>query len=207
MLKQFFPILKTSGGVTLKKGTIRSLTIVALLILVIGVPLLVRGARSACNDNVDNDGDGATDYPADAGCANNQDNDETNCGDGAVSGSEVCDGTNLNGQTCVTQGFGGGALSCGATCSSFVTTSCWTNTCSDTDGGTVQGTQGTVSGNYQGAPYSDTDSCLDSITLKEWRCVTVGSGLGGGLTGSSSNYNCNQINGTNYTSCVSGACQ
>ncbi len=160
-----------------------------------------------CDDKTDNDGDGQIDYSADAGCSSYQDNDETNCGDGAVSGSEVCDGTNLNGQTCVTQGFGGGTLSCGATCSSFVTTSCWTNTCSDTDGGTVQGTQGTVSGSYQGTPYSNTDSCIDSIALTEWRCVTVGSGLGGGLTGSSSNYNCNQINGSNYTMCASGACQ
>ncbi|MDO8538085.1 MAG: hypothetical protein Q7S21_04325 [archaeon] len=35
------------------------------------------------------------------------------CGDGVINGSEVCDGLLLNGETCATQGFGGGgALSC-----------------------------------------------------------------------------------------------
>lgn len=189
----------------MKKGTIRSLMIVALIILVIGVPLLVEGARSArsravCNDNLDNDGDGATDYPADAGCVNNQDNDETNCGDGAISGSEVCDGTNLNSQTCVTKGFDGGTLSCASTCQSFVTTGCWTNSCTDTDGGVVQGTQGTVSGSYQGTPYSNTDSCTGiGVNLKEWSCF--------GKYAADSLYDCANINNTNYTTCVSGACQ
>ncbi len=46
------------------------------------------------------------------------------CGNNLIEGAEVCDGTNLNGQTCVSQGFTGGTLSCNAVCSAFVTTAC-----------------------------------------------------------------------------------
>jgi len=47
------------------------------------------------------------------------------CGNGAVEAPEVCDGANLNGQTCVTQGFaGGGVLACAAGCGSFNTAGC-----------------------------------------------------------------------------------
>lgn len=36
------------------------------------------GSTPACSDHIDNDGDGFTDYPADIGCVNGLDNDETN---------------------------------------------------------------------------------------------------------------------------------
>ena len=42
-----------------------------------------------CSDRIDNDGDGFADYPADAGCSNKNDNDETNCGDGVCEGGET----------------------------------------------------------------------------------------------------------------------
>ncbi|PKN23654.1 MAG: hypothetical protein CVU65_13865 [Deltaproteobacteria bacterium HGW-Deltaproteobacteria-22] len=38
------------------------------------------------------------------------------CGDGLVRGTETCDGTNLDGATCVTQGFHPGELACDAEC-------------------------------------------------------------------------------------------
>ncbi len=38
------------------------------------------------------------------------------CGDGTVDANEDCDGTNLNGGTCVTAGFGSGTLACGPGC-------------------------------------------------------------------------------------------
>lgn len=38
------------------------------------------------------------------------------CGDGTVDPNEDCDGTNLNGGTCVTAGFGSGTLACGPGC-------------------------------------------------------------------------------------------
>lgn len=45
------------------------------------------------------------------------------CGNGAVEGAEACDGNDLNGKTCGTQGFDGGSLSCKADCT-FNTSQC-----------------------------------------------------------------------------------
>ncbi|MBP9761168.1 MAG: hypothetical protein KBD15_02935 [Candidatus Magasanikbacteria bacterium] len=45
------------------------------------------------------------------------------CGNGAVEGAEACDGNDLNGKTCGTQGFDGGSLSCSADCT-FNTSQC-----------------------------------------------------------------------------------
>ena len=42
-----------------------------------------------CNDGIDNDGDGQTDYPDDDGCDDASDDDETNCGDGVCEGGET----------------------------------------------------------------------------------------------------------------------
>jgi flagellin-like protein len=46
------------------------------------------------------------------------------CGDGIVNGSEVCDGVNLTGETCVTQGFLSGTLLCSSNCLSFNLSGC-----------------------------------------------------------------------------------
>jgi hypothetical protein len=46
------------------------------------------------------------------------------CGNGVIEGTEVCDGASLGGQTCVTQGFDGGALTCEPSCAAFDTGSC-----------------------------------------------------------------------------------
>ena len=48
------------------------------------------------------------------------------CGNAYVEGGEVCDGANLDANTCVTQGLDGGALSCNATCSGFDASACTT---------------------------------------------------------------------------------
>lgn len=53
------------------------------------------------------------------------------CGNNVREGTEVCDGTALNGQTCATQGFIGGNLACNGTCSGYVTTGCTGAQCSD----------------------------------------------------------------------------
>ena len=45
------------------------------------------------------------------------------CGNGVVDSGEDCDGNNLNGKSCSTEGFAGGTLSCTATCT-FDTSSC-----------------------------------------------------------------------------------
>ncbi|NVB42394.1 hypothetical protein G6O69_31515 [Pseudenhygromyxa sp. WMMC2535] len=49
------------------------------------------------------------------------------CGNGLIDDGEACDGGNLNGETCLTQGFDGGSLSC-SNCV-FDTTACTIETC------------------------------------------------------------------------------
>jgi len=46
------------------------------------------------------------------------------CGNGIADPGEVCDGADLQGQTCVTQGFAGGTLACSADCHSFDYSGC-----------------------------------------------------------------------------------
>ena len=69
------------------------------------------------------------------------------CGDGVVTSPEVCDGANLNGQSCTSQGFTGGSLSCAGNCLSFVTTSC-------------------TSGGSSGVRDAITGSCIISGSVK-----------------------------------------
>lgn len=47
------------------------------------------------------------------------------CGNNVVEGAEICDGSALSGQTCLTQGFaGGGTLSCNVGCGGYNTSGC-----------------------------------------------------------------------------------
>ncbi len=55
-----------------------------------------------------------------AACVNTCGNNQTECYP-----TEVCDGTDLNDETCETQEFDGGTLTCAAGCASFVTTACY----------------------------------------------------------------------------------
>jgi hypothetical protein len=48
----------------------------------------------------------------------------TRCGNGVVDPGEVCDGSELLGETCQSQGFTSGSLTCSADCSSFDTSAC-----------------------------------------------------------------------------------
>jgi len=46
------------------------------------------------------------------------------CGDGAREDPELCDGSDLGGETCTSQGFDGGVLACNGTCDGFDTSTC-----------------------------------------------------------------------------------
>lgn len=46
------------------------------------------------------------------------------CGNGDIDAGEVCDGANLNGQTCETVGCSGAGLACASTCLSFDSSGC-----------------------------------------------------------------------------------
>ena len=54
-----------------------------------------------------------------AGCVNT-----AVCGDGLLEGEEVCDGTNLGGQTCESMGFSEGTLECAGDCRAFDIAGC-----------------------------------------------------------------------------------
>jgi hypothetical protein len=69
------------------------------------------------------------------------------CGNNTVEGTEQCDGTNLNDQTCESRGFDGGALSCSAC--SFDTSGCETDVHRSSGGHTHAGS-GTVAGESTG---------------------------------------------------------
>jgi len=46
------------------------------------------------------------------------------CGNGVIDPGEVCDGADLGGATCASEGFSGGILACSASCGAFVTAAC-----------------------------------------------------------------------------------
>lgn len=46
------------------------------------------------------------------------------CGNNVVEGTEVCDGTSVNGETCASRGFLSGILGCNAGCTAYDTTAC-----------------------------------------------------------------------------------
>ena len=58
------------------------------------------------------------------------------CGNAVVESSEKCDQGNLNGATCVTEGFEAGELACGADCA-FDTSGCFLNRFIDNSDGTI----------------------------------------------------------------------
>lgn len=50
--------------------------------------------------------------------------DAGGCGDGTRMGTEVCDGVDLGGQSCQTQGFASGTLACAANCAAYDLVGC-----------------------------------------------------------------------------------
>jgi hypothetical protein len=86
------------------------------------------GGATACSDGVDNDGDGQVDLN-DANCSGSNDDSESLCGDGVAEGTaEVCDGSDLAGETCQSQGYEGGDLGCSSDCQGYDTSECVENT-------------------------------------------------------------------------------
>ncbi|MBL9105552.1 MAG: hypothetical protein JNL82_31740 [Myxococcales bacterium] len=55
----------------------------------------------------------------------------TYCGDNMINGAEQCDGANVNGATCVSQGFKAGNLFCEANACTFNTSGCTNVVCGD----------------------------------------------------------------------------
>ena len=70
----------------------------------------------------------STGSPADTGSGSSTESDSGGsvpvCGDGVVEGDEVCESTDLNGESCVSLGFGGGVIGCQVTCEDYDVLGC-----------------------------------------------------------------------------------
>lgn len=142
----------------------RIATVVALVAMMVLAASAVSAGRwtRACNDGVDNDGDGFVDYPDDSGCRKWWDRTETNpnieCDDGLDNDGDSlvdmqdpgCESITDNDETDGTQ---------------------IPNSCSDTDGGNVISIAGTTSGYLNNQPYSNDDYCVDGSNIMEFFCV------------------------------------
>ncbi|MEM4271468.1 MAG: LamG-like jellyroll fold domain-containing protein [Candidatus Pacearchaeota archaeon] len=62
---------------------------------------------------------------------------ESVCGNGVAEGTEVCDGSDLRGQTCESQGHGPGVLACAPNCDSFDITGCTALQCTPAPSGMI----------------------------------------------------------------------
>ncbi len=82
------------------------------------------------------------------------------CGDDFVTGNEVCDGTNLSGETCVTLGNTGGTLACKSDCTGFNSQQCVNATAKVTTVATLErprtgGTTPSLTYNVEAADFYD----------------------------------------------------
>ena len=86
------------------------------------------------------------------------------CGNDQIEGNEVCDGTDLGGEDCVSQGFLAGTLTCNPNCMAFDTSNCVDAICGD---GIVGPGEECDDGNF-----SDGDGCSSNCTVEPgWQCV------------------------------------
>ncbi|NUP08044.1 MAG: hypothetical protein HOW73_18515 [Polyangiaceae bacterium] len=98
------------------------------------------------------------------------------CGNGNAEGTEACDGADLNGQSCATQGFDGGTLTCNGSCTGFITSGC-TNNCSPVN---LLVNQGFESGPNGGGWLEHSDN-FGSPVCDAGTCGTGGSGPSAGV--------------------------
>ena len=93
----------------------------------------------ACDD--DSSSNNNTNNVNNANNVNNVNNvNNGTCGNDLVDGTEVCDGADLDGETCLTKGYTGGTLACADTCLSFITSGC-TNNNIECGNGILEGTE------------------------------------------------------------------
>jgi hypothetical protein len=102
------------------------------------------------------------------------------CGNGVREGVEACDGGDLNGQSCVSLGFGAGSLACGAGCS-FDTTGCPPAVACGN--GTVEGSEQCDGMNLGGASCESlgygggTLGCTGGCQWDPWQCYMCGNNI------------------------------
>jgi hypothetical protein len=89
---------------------------------------------------------------------------QVQCGDGIVNGVEDCDGTNLDGATCQSEGYDGGSLSCNTDCT-FNTNSCTSVTDDDQDG--VVAGDDCDDSNAQVGECTGVNVCINSVCVAD----------------------------------------
>ena len=104
--------------------------------------------------------DGGTDGGTDLGVDSSTDSG-TNCGNDIIEPPEACDGVDLGGQSCTSQGFTSGTLACAGDCMGFDTTGC--AACGD-------------------SVVGGTEAC-DGTDLAGEDCTSIGMGFVGGTLG------------------------
>jgi len=72
------------------------------------------------------------------GCKGSDIDGGADCGNALAEPGELCDATDLAGQTCQSQGFAGGTLACDSDCGGFDTSGCGASVCGD---GVVESTE------------------------------------------------------------------
>ncbi|TDI33538.1 MAG: hypothetical protein E2P03_04850 [Acidobacteria bacterium] len=94
------------------------------------------------------------------------------CGDGVAECGEICDGTDLAGESCQSQGFDTGSLACDGTCDGFDTSACSNFVCGngvregseECDGADLGGATCSGQGCTGGTPSCNGDCTLDIST-------------------------------------------
>ncbi len=109
------------------------------------------------------------------------------CGNNLKEGTEICDGTDLGGQTCTTQGFASGTLACTSHCQSFDTSSCTSaSTCGNNTKETGETCDGTDLNSATCTTLGFTSGTLhcnaNCLTFNTTGCVSSLSGVKAGVT-------------------------
>ncbi len=148
--------------------------------LSLGLATLLTGCpgndEPVCGDATCETGENATDCPADCGCGN-----------GAVNAGEACDGDDLDGATCESEGLGAGTLACTAACE-LDTSGCGVIGCGDgvragteaCDGADLGGA-GCASEGFSGGALACAANCtLDTTGCCDHACPVEGDTSCGG---------------------------
>ncbi len=126
--------------------------------------------ESDCSGQTGDQADCSTNYFCDYGVCTSL----VVCGNNIIEGSEICDGTSLNSQTCITQGFDSGTLTCAASCAGFTTTGCQNDVIINEIVEEDNSTDVTEEVSNCGNGRIDNDEECDGSNLGGWSCIELG---------------------------------
>ncbi|MBU2406484.1 MAG: MBL fold metallo-hydrolase, partial [Nanoarchaeota archaeon] len=108
------------GVVNIKRNFYLTILVLAVLFILCNSATNVKAAPPFCGDGKCIGGENADNCPEDCATAV--------CGDGLKEGSEECDNIDFGGETCLSLGFEGGALSCNVDCT-YDSSQCTSGSC------------------------------------------------------------------------------